>query len=475
MRKVMINLGMILFSLGMLVIPARANSEKEKKLTEEIDKKLKLYSDKSGFSQPPISLILRMTTPDLVEKVENIYFSALDYQFLSLRSLRYAKEFSNEGKTSKANEYLEKADRYYKLATSLQGDSLAVLDSTISAAQWTVVYKASRTALGFATTGLGVGPSTIFDAGTLYTDYALDKSMMPLEEAKKNLIAKAISRTLLQFTGTSELVGDTVKHGWGSSGAFPALQKIIGSSEFKDAALKEFMRLGGDLGDYAAKLALEEGLSRTIKAAVAEKDTTLSAGQIKKTSEKVSSLEEVLGLEEVLSPEEFLSPEANDLTSSPPKEILLTFGQSLNFWKVEHSNPWYWLDVNEQEVKIERITEFAITFEKVLEEINEQSWTGEKIKIKRIKIYYQIENLGPKRAFPEMSDLEIKVKDGNDFDYYRLGGKVWVEALDPGQTKEGILISSQMPAEVTPLEITGRLAGILVRGTYYYAKRFRLK
>lgn len=235
---------------------------------KQIDTRLKLYSDKSSFPRPPISLTLRMTVPHLVEKVETIYFSALDYQFLSLKSLRYAKYFLDGDDISKANKYIEKADRYYKLATSLQRDSLAVLQSTISAAEWMVVYKASRTALGFTATGLGIEASIIFDIGTLYTDYLLDTSTISVEEAKKNLIAKAISNVLLQFTGASEFVGDAVKHGWGSSRAFPVLQKIMGSSEFKDAVLKEFMRLGGDIGDYAAKRTIEEALGRIVRGAI---------------------------------------------------------------------------------------------------------------------------------------------------------------------------------------------------------------
>ncbi|MCK4791088.1 MAG: L,D-transpeptidase family protein, partial [Desulfobacteraceae bacterium] len=244
--------------------------EEKEKLVQQIDVRVKLYSDKNVFPPPPISLTLRMTVPHLVKKVETIYFSALDYQFLSLKSLRYAKYFLEKGDIPKANKYIEKADRYYKLATSLQRDSLAVLQSTISAAEWMVVYKASRTALGFTATGLGIEASIIFDIGTLYTDYLLDTSTMSVEEAKKNLIAKAISNVLLRFTGTTEFVGDAVKHGWGSSRAFPALQKIMGSSEFKDAVLKEFMRLGGDVGDYVAKETIEEVLARIIKGGIEE-------------------------------------------------------------------------------------------------------------------------------------------------------------------------------------------------------------
>lgn len=244
--------------------------EEKEKLGQQINTKLETYSNKDSFPLPPISLTLRTTAPDLVEKVETIYFTALDYQFLSLRSLRFAKDFLNKGEVAKSKKYIEKADRYYKLATSLQRDSFSVLDSTYSVAQWMVAYKASRTALGFTATGLGIGASTLFDLGTLYTDYLLDKSTMPLEEAKKNLIAKAISNVLLRFTGTSEAVGDIVKHGWGSSRAFPVLQKIMGSSEFKDEVLKEFMRLGGDIGDYVAKETIEEVLARIIKGGIEE-------------------------------------------------------------------------------------------------------------------------------------------------------------------------------------------------------------
>jgi hypothetical protein len=246
-------------------LPATPGFDEKEKLGQQINTKLKTYSNKDSFPSPPISTALRTIAPDLVEKVETIYFTALDYQFLSLRSLRFARDFLNEGEVAKSKKYIEKADRYYKLATSLQRDSFSVLDSTYSAAQWMVVYKASRTALGFTATGLGIEASTLFDLGTLYTDYSLDKSTTSIEEAKKNLIAKAISNVLLRFTGASDLVGDAVKQGWGSSRAFPVLQKIMGSSEFKDAVLREFMRLGGDVGDYAVKKTIEETLERVLR------------------------------------------------------------------------------------------------------------------------------------------------------------------------------------------------------------------
>jgi len=270
MKNLVIDLEMILFLVGILLVPARADSEEREKIAQQIDTRLKGYSNKDRLPPPYISLTLRITAPDLIKKVENIYFSALDYRFLSLRSLHHAEDFLNEGDISKANKYIEKADRYYKLAIAIWKDSLAVLDSTYSAAEWIVVYKASRTALGFTTVGLGVAAAA-FDTAILYTDYLLDKSMMPLEEARKNLIAKAISNALLRFTGISEVVGDMVKHGWGSSRVYPVLQKIMGSSEFKDAVLKEFMRLGGDVGDYAARKMIEEVLESIVKGSIEEK------------------------------------------------------------------------------------------------------------------------------------------------------------------------------------------------------------
>lgn len=269
MHRLMIDLWLIGFLVGILVVPVKAGSEEAQRLSQQIDVKTKGYSNRDAFPSPPISIILRMSTPDLVEKVETLYFTALDYQFFCLRSLRFAKELFDEGKIAQSGKYIERADRFYKLATSLQRGSFAVLDGTYSAAEWIVVYKASRTALDFTVArGLGVKASTLLDLGTLYSDYSLDKATTSLEEAKRNLIAKAIAQTLLQTTGTSEAVGDIVKQGWGSSQAFPVLQKIVGSSEFKDAALREFARLGGSVGDYVAKKAVEEVSERIVKGAL---------------------------------------------------------------------------------------------------------------------------------------------------------------------------------------------------------------
>jgi len=247
---------MIFFVIVKESIAFRVSDSSEMAL--QIEKNMKAYADPTPFTFPPISTILRMTAPELVEKVETLYFSAIDYQVLSLRSLRFAKEFLRENNLSKANEYLERAERYYKLATAICRGSYDVLDTTYDAAQWMVIYKASKTALGFTVTGtLGVAGSTIFDTGTLYTDFLLDKSIVSQEEAKKRLISKAISSAFHRFTGIAETTGDIVKHGWGSSRAYPVLQKIIGTSEFKDAVMKEFMRLGGDIGDHVSKKVIE--------------------------------------------------------------------------------------------------------------------------------------------------------------------------------------------------------------------------
>jgi len=245
-------------------------------MARQIETRMKAYADPGPFPFPPISTTLRTTAPDLVEKVEAPYFSSLDYQYLSVRLLRFAKGFLNEGNLIKAKEYFEKATRYYKLARALWQGSYDVLDKAYDAAQWIVVYQASKTALGFAipgalgeaAKGLGVAGSTIFDIGTLYTDYLLDKSIVSQQEARKRLIFNAIAFTLVKFTGIAEASGDVVKHGWGSSRAYPVLQKIIGTSEFKDAVLKEFMRLGGDVGDHVSQKVIEEVVEMLVSGAV---------------------------------------------------------------------------------------------------------------------------------------------------------------------------------------------------------------
>jgi surface antigen len=254
--------------------------EKMEELFNQIETKQKNYSNKELIPPPSIPTILYMLTPDLVELVNNVYFSAQDYQYLSVKSLTYAKNFLEMGSVSYANKYIEKADRYYKLSIAIWRDSQAVLDSTITTAKWKTVYEASRTALGFATLGiggitgiqkLGVACSRVFDIGTLYTDYLLDISTISHEQAKKNLIAKAIYKILFDYTGTTKFIGNAVKHGWGSSRAFPVLKKIMGSSEFKDEVLREFMRLGGDIGDYVAKKTIEETLTKIAKGIINEK------------------------------------------------------------------------------------------------------------------------------------------------------------------------------------------------------------
>jgi hypothetical protein len=202
----------------------------------------------------------------LVEKADSLYFAALDYQFLAVKCLRYANEFLNKGDISKADKYVAKAEKYYRLALALRRDSQTVLDGTYSAAQWTVAYEASKRALGFAVAPLGPVASILNDTGSLWTDYLLDSSSIPVEEARKNLLLNTISTFL--FRDLKESVGDNLKHTWGSSGVYSKVREIMGSSAFKDKVLKEFMRLGGRAGEYAAEQVVDEVWTRLANSAV---------------------------------------------------------------------------------------------------------------------------------------------------------------------------------------------------------------
>jgi len=222
--------------------------------------------------QPPVSLLTRMLEPDLTEKIDNLYYAALDCQLIAVKSLGYARTFANKGDISKANDYINKAEKYFKLSDSTLSTSYAVLDNTISAAQATVVYEASMTALDFALMALNPGIVKVsgkaarvvfnlsIEAITLEMDYLMDRSTLSKKDADIKLLAKAITVVILT-PAVSKLIGDQWSRGWGSSSAYDLLNNILGSSEIKDMVLKEFMRLGGDIGSYAYQEAIKQGLS----------------------------------------------------------------------------------------------------------------------------------------------------------------------------------------------------------------------
>ena len=65
---------MVIFFLIPIVKVVSVQASDSSEIDSQITKRMKLYGVPAGFAFPPISTILRMTSPELVEKVETLYF-----------------------------------------------------------------------------------------------------------------------------------------------------------------------------------------------------------------------------------------------------------------------------------------------------------------------------------------------------------------------------------------------------------------
>jgi len=212
-------------------------------LSQMINKRRGLFADSAAFPKPHVSLGLRASASSLVERVETIHLAALDYQYLSLKSLRYARTCLDEGNLAMAKYYIEKADRYYRVAVALQRDSQGVLDGTYSAVE--TVTKGLKDACQTATTlGLKViNPvaGKVVDYIYVGIDYGLDRAIIGDDEAAKNAVKRLLVKALFEEVKFSELGNRTIASYVGDSigkDVLPLLDKIFISEEAKVAILK---------------------------------------------------------------------------------------------------------------------------------------------------------------------------------------------------------------------------------------------
>ncbi len=213
------------------------------KLSQQINKRRGLFADSSAFPKPPVSLGLRASASSLVERVETIHFAALDYQFLSLKSLRYASTCLKEGDLARAKYYIETADRHYKVAVALQRDSQSVLDGTYSAAETATkgVKDACQTATTLGLKVINPVAGKVVDYIYVGIDYALDRAIVGNDEAAKNAVTRLLVKALFEEVKFPELGNRTIASYIGDSigkEVFPLLDKVLRSEEAKLAVLE---------------------------------------------------------------------------------------------------------------------------------------------------------------------------------------------------------------------------------------------
>ena len=211
-------------------------------LSQQINRRRGLFADASAFPKPYVSLSLRASASGLVERVEAIHLAALDYQYLSLKSLRFASTSLEEGELARAKYYIEKADRYYRVAVALQRDSQSVLDGTYSAAETATkgVKDACQTATTLGLKVINPVAGKVVDYIYVGIDYGLERAVVGADEAGKNTLKRLLVKALFEEVKFAELGNRTIASYVGDSigkDVFPLLDRIFGSEEAKVAIL----------------------------------------------------------------------------------------------------------------------------------------------------------------------------------------------------------------------------------------------
>lgn len=293
---------------------------------------------------PEPSAVAKIALPDTVVNIsKEAYDAGLDYRQMSVDSLKYAKEFLDKGNIDLANKYINDSERLSKLSHSQIEASFRLLDGAIDMAQYKVMYEAAGRALniiihGVDRTGL-ISPyvDALITGIKLGVEYDVDKTLEGADKAKTELFKKAVVNVITEYVGA----GKIAQKDFGGSRIYPVLNKLMGSSEFKEDVLKSFMRLGGTAAGYTAdealKFLLSLGLSvgdspkkidetkgKTTSTAVASQDTSSPSQKSDKQPASLSKESDKPKAEEsktaTVKPGE--TPSAS--SSETPKQVTVT-------------------------------------------------------------------------------------------------------------------------------------------------------
>ncbi len=231
---------------------------------EKIQKLRRLFADPTSLPQPRVPLVVRARHPELIAKADNLYLAALDYQFLSLRCLRYAENFLETGDATKTDASIAKAQKYYSVASALRRDSQAVANGIQSVVETELegVRNASQTAVGL---GLAVtNPTAAKVVDYIYTgvDYAVERAILGGDEAAKNAAKRLLVKALfgeVKFPSLGNKTLDEYLQNRIGKEAFPVVDGVLKSEEAKFAILRLVKEAGVTVSEEILLTMIPEG------------------------------------------------------------------------------------------------------------------------------------------------------------------------------------------------------------------------
>jgi len=194
----------------------------------------------------------------------SLYLFGLNMRGRASDAFASADKFLKKGDLKNAQKYADLAIRHYIESQNLFKASEEVFSGSISmtAQILEAAYRGPAEASKYGW-GLMCGPKCyeVADYVFLLTDFAMDYGLEGMDEAKKNLIAKAFVKTLLKMGGISSWIENRTTHLIGGSGLYGLMDKTINSPEFQ----KAFMKALAESGAYSAKKLSEAGAKKVIQ------------------------------------------------------------------------------------------------------------------------------------------------------------------------------------------------------------------
>lgn len=234
--------------------PARVNVATKAQLNDQIQKRRRQLTQVPQYLlTPSIATVWKQKTDfitgqNLVQRYDEFYYAALDYQGLANQSLNRARDYLNKGNIEKAQEYVREADRHIKLANMNNDAAIEVHRGHLSAAATLAdgIYQGSKAAVSFGGQFVSPGAAKVFDGLFQLTDFAIEASDIGIGEAAKNVVTDQLVKTVFERVKITALGDKTLAEALskattqsiGSSRLYSILDDILKNPELEKAIMK---------------------------------------------------------------------------------------------------------------------------------------------------------------------------------------------------------------------------------------------
>jgi hypothetical protein len=183
----------------------------------------------------------RLLTPEIIERSDQMYFLSLDYNWLSIKTLRYAEFWLDLGENQLASEYVEKACRYVKVSDMLEDGSIEQLQASIDVGQRLVLVIGGKTALGVTAGAFGLPGMIASDLFSAYVDFSIDTSIreMSVERAGRRALTQLVVKQFFRIPSVQKAIGEPMTEFVGrESGLYQELEETMLTPEAREAIMR---------------------------------------------------------------------------------------------------------------------------------------------------------------------------------------------------------------------------------------------